>query len=324
MTTGDSYLQHLKSATDLETTYEATRAGFVILALEKNRQATPFIHQARALKAAIARFDKPSDLLIAKDIMPSLIVAAGVSDKAAAYLQENDKINAINALIREYLEPQGDQWAEELVYRFLLTRGDTLGGMMRNIAGVIAQRKFSRAVISALSMLGLSYHYWDTESNKWLFQPSHDADIELRIKGLNWVTNDKERTLLYNIKVPAVNKNVDLCLFNCNYTDFADSRSSRMTYRSNDLYLALGELKGGIDPAGADEHWKTASAALKRIERAFYDKSHSPYLFFVGAAIEKEMAAEIWGQLVTGGLVNAANLTNDHQLASLCLWLCRL
>ena len=27
-------------------------------------------------------------------------------------------------------------------------------------------------------------------------------------------------------------------------------------------YLACGELKGGIDPAGADEHWKTAGKAL--------------------------------------------------------------
>jgi hypothetical protein len=48
------YLQHLKSSQDLETTYEAVRAGFVALALEKNRRATPFVAQARALKAAAA------------------------------------------------------------------------------------------------------------------------------------------------------------------------------------------------------------------------------------------------------------------------------
>ncbi|MBA4396718.1 MAG: type II restriction endonuclease, partial [Syntrophus sp. (in: bacteria)] len=35
------YLQHLKSGKSLETTYEAVRAGFVALALEKNRRATP-------------------------------------------------------------------------------------------------------------------------------------------------------------------------------------------------------------------------------------------------------------------------------------------
>jgi hypothetical protein len=42
------YRLHLKSSKDLETTYEAVRAGFVALALEKNRRATPFVAQARA------------------------------------------------------------------------------------------------------------------------------------------------------------------------------------------------------------------------------------------------------------------------------------
>ena len=46
------YLQHLKSSKDLETTYEAVRAGFVSLALEKNRQATPYVEEARALQIA--------------------------------------------------------------------------------------------------------------------------------------------------------------------------------------------------------------------------------------------------------------------------------
>jgi hypothetical protein len=42
------YLQHLTSSKDLETTYEAVRAGFVAQALEKNRQATPYVEEARA------------------------------------------------------------------------------------------------------------------------------------------------------------------------------------------------------------------------------------------------------------------------------------
>ncbi len=44
--------QHLTSSKSLVTTYEETRAGFVALALEKNRRATPFIEEARSLKAA--------------------------------------------------------------------------------------------------------------------------------------------------------------------------------------------------------------------------------------------------------------------------------
>ena len=54
------HLLHLKSSKSLETTYEAVRAGFVALALEKNRRATPFVAQARALKVAAAKAETPA------------------------------------------------------------------------------------------------------------------------------------------------------------------------------------------------------------------------------------------------------------------------
>lgn len=87
-------------------------------------------------------------------------------------------------------------------------------------------------------------------------------------------------------------------------------------------YLACGELKGGIDPAGADEHWKTATRALDRIRESF--QTRSPALFFVGAAIETTMAKEIFAQLSDGSLSYAANLTAPEQLADLADWLVRL
>jgi hypothetical protein len=36
------------------------------------------------------------------------------------------------------------------------------------------------------------------------------------------------------------------------------------------------------------------------------------------------MASEIWEDLEAGELANAANLTREDQLASLCSWLCEL
>lgn len=36
------------------------------------------------------------------------------------------------------------------------------------------------------------------------------------------------------------------------------------------------------------------------------------------------MAGEIWNQLQTGELANAANLTDDRQVVSLASWLCSL
>lgn len=148
----------------------------------------------------------------------------------------------------------------------------------------------------------------------------NDADIEISLRGLSWQKlNGQARTLIYNLTVPLVGKNVDLCLLNC-----AVGMLAPAIYREHALYLALGELKGGIDPAGADEHWKTARTALSRIRQAFSDVGLVPRLFFVGAAIEKQMAGEIWKQLEEHALSNAANLMNADQLTSLIRWLCDL
>ncbi len=57
------YQQHLESSDDLVTSYEATRAGFIALGLEKNRRATPFVEQARALKVVASSATIPNELL---------------------------------------------------------------------------------------------------------------------------------------------------------------------------------------------------------------------------------------------------------------------
>lgn len=100
-----SYLQHLKTYEDLITSYEAVRAGFVALALEKNRRATPFVEQARALKIIALTAKNPSELLTIEDIQSALLTAAGISDKAAVHLQTQDKQDAIQGLVQNFLEP---------------------------------------------------------------------------------------------------------------------------------------------------------------------------------------------------------------------------
>ena len=172
-----TYRNHLQSVDDLVTTYEATRAGFVALAIEKNRRATPYIAEARALQEAAAQAENPTDL----------------------------------------------------------------------------------------------------------------------------------------------------CLFNLAPTELVAHKSSAIDPSVVAPYvIALGELKGGIDPAGADEHWKTAQAALNRIREAFSRVGHSPFTFFVSSAVARRMAGEIWDQLENGTLSNAANLNEENQVASISRWLCNL
>ncbi|MGA2876672.1 MAG: AvaI/BsoBI family type II restriction endonuclease [Nitrososphaerales archaeon] len=311
------FREHLSSFEDLTTSYAAVRAGFVALALEKNRRATPFVEEARALKAAASRAKVPNELLKMSEIRSGLVAAAGISDKALGHLEEQDRTEAIVGLIKKFLEPAGNNFVEELVFRFLLTRGDTLGGSMRNFGGALAERKFTRSLISYLRLAGRSYWWQRARDEAWVASPTFDADIEFYVKGLSWVSEKGPRTLLYNLGVPIVGKNVDFCLFSKAHSEIA-----KKDYKEPANYLALGELKGGIDPAGADEHWKTAATALERIREAF--AGHNPAIFFVGAAVATAMAKEIWRLLEKGTVDNAANLTDDNQLAAVARWLCSL
>jgi hypothetical protein len=313
------YRKHLRSSNDLVTTYEATRAGFVALALEKNRRATPHVAEARALQEAASQASMPKDLLKIKDIEAGLLTAAGLSDKALVHLKEEDKIAAIKGLIENFLEPAGTRFVEELVFRFLLIHGDALGGSMRNVGGALAQRKITRTILSTLIIGGIKYRWKHTKTYKWADMTDDDSEIELSLRGISWQRNGQNRTLIYNLTVPLVKNNVDLCLFNLSLEELEASN-----YTLPESYIALGELKGGVDPAGADEHWKTAGTALGRIREAFSRAGYSPHTFFVGAAVEKRMADEIWNQLKDGTLSNAANLNEEKQIASISRWLCTL
>ncbi|MCX7806205.1 MAG: type II restriction endonuclease [Planctomycetota bacterium] len=313
------WTEHLMSSKDLVTTHAAIRAGFVSLALEKNRFATPFVEKARTLKAIASKAKTPRDLLGMEKIRPEMLAAAGISDKAAVHLNERDKENALRSLIGNFLEPAGSDFVEELVFRFLLTRGDTLGGSMRNLGGTLAQRKLTRSLISCLKLAGRSYTWLHSETKAWAEAPPDDADADLYLRGLSWENGRGLRTMMYNLRSPLVKGAVDMSLFDCD-----PKTISRQVYEMAEAYIALGELKGGIDPAGADEHWKTGWTAVTRISEAFAKFRKKPRIFFIGAAIEARMASEIWELLERGVLDNAANLTDDRQLASISRWLCSL
>ncbi len=299
-----AYLSVLSNYADLVTAPEAIRAGFVALALEKSWQATPFVEQARALRVQAGRAKLPYELLEINDITATLLTAAGFSEKAKARTDDTDKTSAIQHFIEKFLEPAGTDFVEELVYRFLLTRGDTLGGAMRNIAGKLAERKVSRAIISHLTLTGKPYQWLDAITGTWITGNSDNVDIELNLKGLSWDKNAETRTLIYNRTIPLVRKNIDICLL-----QGAPDEITPAVYKTPERFVAFGELKGGIDPAGADEHWKTAQTALIRIRDAFAEQNLSPDLFFIGAVIVENMAQEVWSQLEAGTLTNAANLT---------------
>lgn len=309
----------ITSAQDLVTSRQQIRAGFIEAALAKNEKAKPYIEQARTLRAYALTAETPIALLDIPAIRPALLTASGLSDKAFKHFTDADKTEAIHALIKNFLEPAGDDFADELTYRFLLIKGDSLGGSMRNYVGDLAQIKLVRKLLSLLALQNINYSILAKEkkkSNRWL-PGDYEADFSAAsdIAAIHWIHEGKTRLLFFNTKIPLVNNNIDICLFNGDKDDFSGGE----IVNNPDRALMFGELKGGIDPAGADEHWKTGNSALSRIRSAFSPK---PMLTsFIAAAIETKMATEIWNQLSDSTLSFAANLTSDTQLTSYCDWI---
>jgi len=301
---------------DLVTTYEATRSGFLDMAIERNIACNPFIEQAKILKSEAQKTTQAIDLLKVESLRKALITAAGFSDKARQYVRREDQDKIVSEFIDQFLVPAGSSYVEELVYRFLLTRGDSIGGSLRNLVGKLAQKKVNKSIISAFELFQIPYYWLNKENKLWMAGNENVHGVEEKLSGFSWSSAGKNRTLVFNLRVPTVGKNIDLCLVNCIYSQIGTTIN-----RSPESFVALGELKGGIDPAGADEHWKTARTAFSRIRQAFSGLEQFPNTFFIGTAIENNMAEEIWNQLQTNTLSNAANLTNSDQLSSLITWL---
>ena len=233
-----------------------------------------------------------------EQIRTDLLAAAGFSDKAQSHLSGEELTPALERVVGAIAEQQPDEWRQELLYRFLLTRGDSLGGSMRNYTGAITAAQLSQALLAALDGKGITTKI------------RYSRKVPAKIQAIVWT----QRALLFDRKPKFVGNNVDAILL-----DVSSGLSEKDCFTWQQCFLACGELKGGIDPAGADEHWKTGSSALGRIRDSFH--GCTPSLFFVGAAIEAAMAAEIFSQLSDGRLMHAANLTVPEQVADLASWL---
>lgn len=307
---------------DLVTTHEQTRAGFLSIALEKNMVGDPYVKRALAFKTMVSGTTGPDDFLDMPEVRPFVLTASGLSDKAMNYLDEDDKTLAIKELIENFLKPAGENYIDETIYRYLLVKGDAMGGAMRNRIGALGQEKLIRALLSSMNVQGITYKWLSNESKKssWKDKEEDDAGIEKTIKAICWKNENGSRVFAFNLNIPVVGKNVDLCLFDCDTDEYDYGTIVKATNKA----IMLGELKGGIDPAGADEHWKTANTALDRIRNAFTGVNLPIKTSFVGAAIENAMSQEIFDQLNNATMTNAANLTNNNQLIEYCNWLLKL
>jgi len=292
-------LRYVRTSKDLVTPIDVTQSGFLQQALRKTKEASPYVERAKQLLDKLRLVHGPQELIRIGEIRDDLVTAAGFSDKATNYFSSSELENALLEVLQEIERKAGPDWRTEIIYRFLLTRGDTLGGVMRNIMGAEAKAKFAEAILKALKSKDISPSIICSRTN-----------ID-KVQQISW----PGRILLFDKTPKLIGKNVDVILLHQ-----AESHVSVTALLDRkDNYLVCGEVKGGIDPAGADEHWKTAYGALARIREKF--QRGQPKLFFVGAAIENSMADEIFSQLQSGLLNHAANLNVSQQVSDLAAWL---
>jgi hypothetical protein len=290
----------VRRASDLVTPRSEIAAGFKTQAENKMQRAAVYVEKAKLIRECLDACDSVRNITENPELKKAVLFSIGLSTKAQGHLSDRD-IEEILAGFVSRLGSDLEDTKSDILYRYLLTAGDSLGGTMRNVAGASAQASFAEGVTRTLTAKGLPFNSKTSEKGKR--------------QAIYW----NDRIMLFDRRPRFVDKSIDVILLSgqCSDLDASDLIESRAGY------IAVGELKGGIDPAGADEHWKTATKALERIRKAFKPRAR-PKLFFAGAAIEPNMAKEIYEDVLAGKLSFAANLTSQRQTSALVEWLVSL
>ncbi|MFH1893463.1 MAG: AvaI/BsoBI family type II restriction endonuclease [Candidatus Zixiibacteriota bacterium] len=189
-------LSSVRSSADLVTSHRAVCDGFLLQALTKTQKATPYTEKARDFFRILSAIQDISGIGSRADIQEQLLFAAGFSDKARSHLTGEELSRALQRVLESIASHTPDGWREELVYRYLLTRGDSLGGSMRNITGALAGKQFSEAVIGALHERGVTPSVVRSSSNRD------------KIQSIAW----QSRLLLFDKKPIFIGKNIDVIL----------------------------------------------------------------------------------------------------------------
>ncbi len=270
-------MKTIESAEDLITTPIETVQGFREQSEEKLKRYDRRISKADTFQTLALQHIEFSRILDDPDCFEVLVGAVGLSIKGSNHLPEIE--------IRQLVEstyPDPFTQSDLIVKRYLQSAGDSVGGEMRNWIGQNATRMLATKIEQVL-----------LEQTESISVTTANGKIR------NIIRNGTGQVIRFDSRIRGFKNNVDLIL------EGAEGQ-----------IIACGELKGGIDPAGADEHWKTAKTSLLRI--ADFHKANRlsvPKLFFFGRAIERNMADEIFGDLGTGFLHGACKISSEPQLA---------
>ena len=185
----------IRHASDLVTSRQEVCRGFLSQAQSKSQKAIPYVQEAQQLWSALQKVSRP-DQLFESVPLRTLATAMGFSDKAQRYFPDTELREAIKPVLDVITKNSGSDFRTELLYRFLLTRGDTLGGEIRNLTGESGPTKFIAAVVKTLR---------EREIEPTFF---HGKTGEKKIKGIAW----DQKLLFFDYKPKLIDKNVDVIL----------------------------------------------------------------------------------------------------------------
>lgn len=199
--------------------------------------------------------------------------------------------------------------------------GDSLGGTSRNEVGRVAMMRIINPLVrhlftqERLSSILYTLKGQITGENTGAVKRKRlvitsETDVKQLLNGF-----ETYRVLYHELET----SNGSKLLLNRQLT--WQSQTNRSYKVGPDLYsnvadvdmLWAAELKGGADPAGSDEHWKTATQALGRILQAAEKTDRpKPMLSFIATILVERVAREAQSWIEQGKLTSVYNLTQMY------------
>ncbi len=198
--------------------------------------------------------------------------------------------------------------------------GDSLGGTSRNEVGRVASVEVVRYIVKHLHfknrvkrivfrLKGIVGDENDKTVGKELeVDISEDTDIDSLIDDLE-KRRVKYRELHFSNGYSLL-LDRQLKWYSDDDKEYKIGPDFHSTNDNSNSMLWMAELKGGADPAGSDEHWKTATQALVRVIDASEKTGRKrPFISFIAAILVERVAIEAQQWIDEGELTSVYNLT---------------
>ncbi|MCP4167130.1 MAG: hypothetical protein GY759_14755 [Chloroflexi bacterium] len=202
----------------------------------------------------------------------------------------------------------------------LANLGDSLGGTSRNEVGRVASTEVIGYILKHLHpknrvtrivyrLKGIIGEDDDSDIGKELtIDLTEDTDIDVLVADL-----EENRVKYRELHFPngfSLLLDRQIKWYSDDDKEYKIGPDFHSTSDNSNTMLWLAELKGGADPAGSDEHWKTATQALARVIDASEKTGRkAPFISFIAAILVERVAIEAQQWIDDGKLTSVYNLT---------------